>query len=336
MKRINIVIIIGALFATFLNFGCVKKPKAIEMGLTGIPDILDIPYFIAVEKGFYKEEGVDVRYTFIQGDAVAIQALLSKSFDIVSSGHFAVIHAVNRGAHIKAFVSILNSHDYILSSTEKIKSMENLRGKTIAIYAPGDITEIVTRGILKKFGINSKEVNWLSIGGSTDRYRAVLMGKADAAPLHIDFAYKLEKESGFHTLISIAKEQPLPMSVVSATEEFIKEKPEILLGITKALIKACRYAVENKKEFVDIAFKYLEEMEREEISLLYDQLLKQEIYGVNGGITEQSIRNGVDMLVEIGTIEYPIPPSKIANFQFIEKVCNEFGQYEAKVEGKEN
>lgn len=322
-----IVLYFGLFTGTFMEKVTDDNKIHVRMGLSGTPDILDIPYFIAQEKGFFEEEGLEVEYFFLNGDAIAIQALLSNSVDVTSSGHFAVINAINSGAEIKAFVSVQNSHDYVLSSSEDIKNLEGLKGKTIAIYAPGDITGVVTINILESHGISKGEVDWISVGGSTERYLALITKKADAAPLHADFGYKIEKEEGFHTLISIAKEQPLPMSVVSARTDFMQENPEIILKITRALIKSSRYATENTEGFLEVANKYLEGIEPEEISEIYDFLIEQNVYGVTGGITEESINNGINALVRINSIESPIPVEIIANFDFIKEANRQIEQY---------
>ncbi len=323
-------VVIGILW--YLNLIHSTKPIVpeskikVKFGLTGTPDVLDIPYFIAKEKGFFSEEGLDIEFIMLNGDAIALQSLLANSVDVVSSGHFAVIKAINEGAEIKAFASIQNSHDYVLSASEKVKSIKDLEGKTIAIYSPGDITEIVTIGILRKYGINPEKVNWLSVGGSNERYLAVLTGKVDAAPLHADYGYKIEKEQGFHTLIAISKEQPLPMSVVSAEPEFLKENPAIAEKITRALMKATRHTTENKNDFIDVANKNIKGISKEELSEIYDFLIDQGVYGVNGGITKNSINNAVTLLVSIGELKKTLPADKIADFSFINKIINELGK----------
>ncbi len=340
MKAINkplvaiiilIIVLAGALIYSKINTstGSIisgdEKVK-IKFGLTGTPDVLDIPYFIAKEKGFFDQENLDVEFIILNGDSIAIYSILAGSVDIVSSGHFALIKAINEGAEIKAFMSVQNSHDYVLSSSNKIKNVKDLEGKTIAIYSPGDITEIVTIGILKKYGVNSDKINWLSVGGSNERYLAVLTGKADAAPLHADYGYKIEKEQGFHTLVAIAKEQPLPMSVVSAKTEFLQENSDVAKRMTRALIRATRYAVDNKKDFIDIANKNIGGISEEELLEIYDFLIEQDIYGVNGGITEKSINNSVTILVSIGELEKQIPINKIADFDFINQTINYLGK----------
>lgn len=300
----------------------------VKMGLSGTPDILDVPYFIALEKGFFKEEGLDVEFIPLHGDAIAIQSLISEDTDVTASGHFAVIRAAKEGLPIKAFVSIQRSHDYVLATTENIRDINQLKGKTFGIYAPGDITEIVVIGLLQKYGIDKNEVSWVSIGGSTDRYRALIAGKVAAVPLHADLGYKIQKEPGFHILVSIAEEQPLPMSVVSATEKYIQEKPEIIEGITRALIKTSRYASTDKEGFTEVALKHIEEVDRNEISSVYDFLMELNIYGVNGGITRESVENGINALVTIGELEQAISVTEVVDFQFINSVLNELMKYE--------
>jgi NitT/TauT family transport system substrate-binding protein len=323
------VIIIGVVgIRLFTQEKPIPQMVKVKMGLIGTPDILDVPYFIALEKGFFREEGLDVEFVSLHGDAIAIQSLISGDIDVTASGHFAVIKAVNEGVPVKAFASIQRSHDYVLATSDDIKDINQLKGRVIGIYAPGDITEIVIIRLLQKYGIDKDEVSWLSIGGSTDRYRALVGGKVAAVPLHADLGYKIQKETGFHILVSIAEEQPLPMSVVSATEKFIQEKPEIITGITRALIKASRYATTNKQGFIEVALKHIEGIDREEISFVYDFLMKLNIYGINGGITKESIENGIKTLLTTGELKEGIPVTKVADFEFINSVVNELGKYE--------
>ena len=325
-----VITIVGTILAVRWSKPQESPPGLIKvrMGLVGTPDILDLPYFIAQENGFFKEEGLDVEFVSLNGDVLAVQSLAAESIDVSATGLFAVINAIEEGLPLKAFVSVQRSHDYVLCSARDINNIAQLKGKTVGIFAPGDITEIVTINLLQKHGINKSEVNWLSIGGSDDRYRALIAKRVAAVPLHADLGYKIQNDPGFHVLVSIAQEQPLPMSVVSATERTIQDKPQVVSGITRALIKAARYATTNKERFIEIAANHLKDVNREEISAVYDFLMNMKIYGVNGGITNESIETGIKALANTGELKESIPANRIANFDLINSALKELGRHE--------
>lgn len=329
MVLIVVVLVVAALFLFSDTSGPPESGNSVvRMGLIGTPDVLDVPYFIAQQEGFFEEEGMEVEFVQLHGDAVAIQALISGDIDLAASGHFSVINAARENISVRAFVAVQRSHDYVLATPKTISQFTQLRDKKIGIFATGDITEIVTISILKEHGIDPDEVDWIAVGGSTDRYRALITGEVAAVPLHADFGYKIEQSEDYHVLVSIADEIPLPMSTVSASVDYINSKPEVISAVTRALIRATRAAVENKELYLNVAARNIEGINQTELSNVYDFLIKQRVYGVNGGINVESIQNGIAALKEAENIEQEISVEKVANFTFIDRALSDLGTHE--------
>lgn len=271
-----------------------ETPERITLGLTGTPDILDIPYFIAEREGLFEQAGLEVTFKRLEGDANTVRAVIHGDIDVGSGGTFAVIRAVKQGADIKAFWSIQNSHDYSLVTSKSVKDLQNLRGKKIAIYSPGDITETVVVTFLESKGIPVSEVKLVSLGGSDARFAALSAGRVDGAVLHLDLATEALASGEFHALAVIYKEKPLPMSVLSARTDVLANRGAALLKLVTALSKAVRVANEDERTFLEVARDVLGEEDEQSIRTAYSAVREGEIWSENGGLTEERVTNAIE------------------------------------------
>ena len=317
------IFFLSSLILLFSQLSCLDNDVSVgnlshvNFGLVGTPDILDIPYFIAHEKGFFNKEGLDVSFIALHGDSIAIQSLISNDVDVVSAGIFSIILAVSNEIPIRAFVSIQNTHDYFLAVDSKISNVQDLRGESFGIYSTGDITEILCIYYLSKFNINRDDVIWLSIGGSADRLHALLSGRVSAAPLHSDLASIINSNDNLHILASLASEVPMPMSAVCASTEYIAINKSIVRKLTTALINACNYAILNKEDFLIIASKHLSDLDTKEISDAYDYLMSINAFSKFGGLDRDNIERAVDALIAMKEIDSVIDATLIVTREFI-------------------
>lgn len=289
----------------------------LHIGLTGSPDILDLPYFIAKERGYFDKEGLNVKYTFITGDATSIQALQSGSVDFASAGLLTIMRAIERGAEIKAFVAVAKSHDYRLIAKSDIKAPSELRGRRIGIYAPGDITETVTQAYLQREGIQKSELNWISLGGSTERFNGLIAGRVDVVPLHIDDATRALEVKGFVLLADLAREMPLPMSAVAARTRDFNDRRETLDRVTRSLMRASRHAAANRDDFVQMGLKYIEGLSKEQIEVLHGELTGSQVIVGDGGISLPGVENAMRALESLG-VRVQGPATRYVDLSVIE------------------
>ena len=159
-----------------------------------------VPVYIAHEKGFYRENNIDVDAVFTRGGGENVQAVVSGDAQIgLGTGTLAVISAFVKKAPIKiaaAEITGMDAYWYVQSNTS-IRKFDDLAGKKVAYSRPGASSHMAVLGIadqLKARGLKPAEP--VSLGGIPEVYTAVRTGQADAgwsvAPFYLDRVEKGE------------------------------------------------------------------------------------------------------------------------------------------------
>jgi NitT/TauT family transport system substrate-binding protein len=180
-------IILFALLALFyppartaVAAGSQDKPTLVRIGLAA-RSTTTMPFFVAKERGFFREEGLEVELIVMQA-IQTIQATLGNSTQFASATGSAVSAAV-RGADIRVIMAVTDRPSFDLIVQPNITSVQQLRGKKIGTGGVGSLAEILSRQILIANGIRPEEVAILATGPSYVTYLALKSGAIDAAPL---------------------------------------------------------------------------------------------------------------------------------------------------------
>src|SRR5947209_13662541 len=101
------------------------------------------PFYVAIHKGFFAAEGIDLELNFAQSGAAVTQQLTAGSLDVaLSVGITDPIRAIDKGASLALIRVIGNSPPYVLIGKPSLKSITDLKGKTISVGADNDITTV--------------------------------------------------------------------------------------------------------------------------------------------------------------------------------------------------
>ena len=148
-----------------------------------------LPFFIAKDKGYYREEDIDAQI-IVMGGGVGLRALIGSNVDFAATGEPAVLSANISGARLQILFSAYYKPLLWLYSDPKIKSVADLKGKKIAISGIGSATDTLTRDLLKKRGLDGgREVAMLAMGSPEARFIALKTGNVDAAVLSEGFKF---------------------------------------------------------------------------------------------------------------------------------------------------
>jgi ABC-type nitrate/sulfonate/bicarbonate transport system substrate-binding protein len=312
-----------SLTLALITWACGKKtaPEVLRFGLTGTPDILDVPYFVALDRGYFQAEGLTVQYQQVEGDATTIQALVAGNLDFASSGNFAMIRAVARGADIRAVMAVVNSHDYSLVGRRRFQVVGALRGGTIGIFAPGDITEVLTQAALELEGLRRSDVEWVSLGGSDARLRALVTDRVSAVPLHIDLTAQALCDTTLHEILPIYARVPALHSVVSVSRKFYLSNPQTLQAAMRALLRAVRTTHDSLQVFVEVAKAHLSGFSDEELVRLHSMLVRRNLLALNGALTDSAMKVSIALLARADSGSFAsVPVDSVANLQALDAV----------------
>jgi len=233
---------------------------------------LHIPSYIAMDKGFFKEEGLDARWIELQGRPM-ITAGLTGNLDFVpipSGGANAVLTA---GAPLKYIVNQSLKPQYIIVAKAEIKKVEDLKGKTLGYARVGaaDYDEGATtldRFFNMKVGRDYKVIQFQ---GEPERMAALANGDIAAALVSVPRAYQA-RQAGFNVLLRTGDYLPRAGGAFWCTEDYFRKNPETVAKFIRAIAKGVMYFRDNKQGSFASLKEHLGVNSDEEATVLWEEL----------------------------------------------------------------
>src|SRR6266436_6175343 len=196
------------------------KAETVTVGLVGAISSTHWPIYIGLTKGYFAAEDVKLDLVFIQSSAALVQQLTAGSIDLaLSTGLADPIRAIDKGAPIAIVRIETQAPPYALVAKAGIKSLAELKGKTISLGGPKDITKIYVERMLAPSGVKPGEFDMVFAGATSARASALLSGAVDAAILLPPFNFQATA-AGFNELgrtVDSVKDLPFTGTVVNAT-----------------------------------------------------------------------------------------------------------------------
>ena len=220
-----------------------EKLTRIRMGLAA-RSTTSMPFFVAKERGFFREEGLEVELIVMQA-IQTIQATLGNSTQFASATGSAVSAAV-RGADIKVILAVTDRPSFDLIVQPNISSVQQLRGKKIGTGGVGSLAEILTRRILAANNVRPEEVAILATGPSHVTYMSLKAKVIDAAPLQMPLTFTAQDE-GFRKLVAAGDVYQTVQGGLATTTAMLTEQPELVTKVVRAMLRATRLFKSDRK-----------------------------------------------------------------------------------------
>jgi len=259
-------------------------------------------YFIAQEKGYFKEEGLDTELFLFNNSGEGLNAIIAGKLDTGSFGTAPPLTFISKGSDLTIFGGQMSEGHAIIAKPEKadeLKDIKNFKGKKLATVrlATGDI---VFRGAFTDAGIDWKNdlvINEMESPAAV--LEAVKKGSVDAGVVWTPYR-KMAEDQGlkivqFSGEVEDMKDHPCCRQVALTAR--IKEDPEKYEKLQAALIKAYKFYKTNQEETLDILSKYVK---------IDKEVLKAETYGEHISSNPDPNKEGVvkswDFMKKIGYI----------------------------------
>ena len=212
------------------------------------------PFYIAQEKGFFKEEGVDVEFVIMEDTAIKIGAMFANQIDIAASTSDEFPSYLKPGKSVRYFMAVdySNGGDGIVASKD-IKTIADLKGKRVA-FEQGTISQFFLNVLLKKNGLEQSDIEAINMTAS-DAGTAFVAGQVDAA-VTWEPALSMGANSPNGNLLASSKEVPgVIVDVLAVTSETAKAKEADLKAFARAWYRALDYLAKNPDESYSIMAK---------------------------------------------------------------------------------
>jgi NitT/TauT family transport system substrate-binding protein len=212
---------------------------------------------------------------------------MSGDIPFTSAVGTAVINGKLAGGDIAIVNSMVNTLPYFVFGKAEIKSPEDLKGRSAAMHIPGTAADFALRLALKGVGLSLKDIKGVTVGGAPARVTAVGTGQ-------LDFTVGTEGEKirgdklGLKVVIDMAKLNiPFQFTCTVATRRTIRENPDMVQRMVRAMAEAVHFYKNNKDSVVKIMQKYSRGPDRSFFEAVYDssrEVLVEDTYPTMEGL----------------------------------------------------
>jgi NitT/TauT family transport system substrate-binding protein len=227
------------------------EKTTIKIGAIPIPD--SVAVYIAKNKGYFQQEGLTVEPVVITGGAAAMPQLLSGALDVTLQNYVSGLVAVSQGKKIKlvadASQGAPNTFNVMIPKDSPIKTVADLKGKTVAVNTLNNIGTLAVETQLKVAGLTKADIKYKEVP-FPDMPNALNTGLADAAWMVEPFITSSQTTLGFRKLADTMTGQTenFPISGWSVTEEWAQKYPKTLAAFQRAVAKASKDVATDRKE----------------------------------------------------------------------------------------
>ena len=248
-------VIIAIVFGIVVGSTRGVEAKSYTAYISDGPDT-SIAYWLAKEVGLFKKHGLDMELIFIDGSSRGVQSLIAGDLSFTDAVGTSAINGRLAGGDIAIVSSLVNTLPYYIIGKSAIKSPEDLKGRSAAVHIPGTSADFAMRLALKGVGLSYKDIQAVTVGGAPARNAAVITGRVDFT-VATDSG-KLEGEkAGLKVIIDMAKLKiPFQFSCTVTTGRMIRQNPDMVRSMVKAMAEAVHYYKTQKEDAIKIMQKY--------------------------------------------------------------------------------
>ena len=252
ITRAVLAAICFTLCATLANAQGLEKTK-IAIGVGGKTLFYYLPLTIAEQKGYFKDEGLDVEFLDFPGGAKALQALIGGSVDVVSGAYEHTISQQAKGQNIEALVLEGKYSAIVLllpkAKAAAYKSPKDLKGMKIGVTAPGSSTNMFVNILLAKEGLKPDDVSIIGVGTGAGAVAIMKRGEIDALS-NLDPVISLLETGGDAVPVIDTRTAKGMQEVyggayaagcIYAMVDFVKKNPNTAQAVVNAMVRALRF-----------------------------------------------------------------------------------------------
>ncbi len=328
MKKITISILL-ILSLTLSLFGCQKTSdkELTKVTLNEVAhSVFYAPMYVAIEKGYFEDENIDLELVNGFGADKTMTALLSGEADIGFMGPETTVYTYNEGANDKVvnFAQLTQRAGNFVVAREEMPDFrwEDLKGKTVLGGREGGMPEMVFEYVLKNHGIDPAKD--LTIDKSIDFGSTAAAFSGGNGDFSIEFepgATSLEKDGSGHVVASVGIDSGyVPYTAFSAKQSYLKKHPEIIQSFTNALQKGMDYVNKHSAdEVAKVIAPQFKETDEKTIAAIVERYQTQDTWKSNLIFSEESYNLLLDILESSDVLESRPPYGEMVNTSYAEK-----------------
>lgn len=315
---ILVFLMVGSLFLDF-NHSKKNENKRTKVTLAEVAHtIFYAPQYVAIEKGYFKEVGIDIDLILTAGADKVTAAVLSGDADIGFCGSEGTIYVYNAKEkdYLKTFAQLTQKDGSFLVSREKFDnfSLNDLKGKSVIGGRAGGMPEMTFEWALKQNGIDPKNdleidtsIAFAAMGG------AFISGQGDFVTLFEPNALEIEQQGYGYVVASIGKlGGVVPYTSYSARESYIEKNSELISNFTKAIQKGLDFVHNSSnKEVAEAILSQFPDTSLNDLEKVVARYRKIDAWPKTTKFSEESFDHLQDIMIDNGVLNSKVSYDKL-------------------------
>jgi ABC-type nitrate/sulfonate/bicarbonate transport system substrate-binding protein len=294
-------------------------PITFNIGISA-PATSILPVYFADAGGFYAKYGLKTQIVNAEGGTRGLQVLLSGEIQGMHVGLAPAVQANLQGADLRLVAASINVMPFVFFG-KKDAPASFRKGSTVGISTFGSETDIAISVALKSVGLTRDDVTISQIGGTGQRYAALLAGRVDAAPL-LQPAIAAAKQRGFPVILDLAEAKtPWIFDAVVVSRAYAQANPEAVTRFLKAYLEGSMKALGDEAWARDVIGKRFKTTDAAVIEATY-QDFKQNMTR-DAAPSVASAKNVLEQLKALNLPAGSQNPNDYLDLSFIDKLKSE-------------
>ncbi len=314
---ILIFLMVGSLFLDFNKKE--KKTNTTKVTVAEVAHtIFYAPQYVAIEKGYFEEYGIDVNLILTAGADKVTAAVLSGDADIGFCGSEGTIYVYNAKEkdYLKTFAQLTQKDGSFLVSRKKFDNftLDDLKGKSVIGGRAGGMPEMTFEWALKQNGIDPKNdleidtsITFAAMGG------AFIGGQGDFVTLFEPNALEIEQQGYGYVVASIGElGGVVPYTSYSARESYIEKNSELISNFTKAIQKGLDFVHNSSdKEVAEAILSQFPDTSLNDLEKVVARYRKIDAWPKTTKFSEESFNHLQDIMIDNGVLNNKVSYDKL-------------------------
>ena len=281
-----------------------------------------LPAWVAKDSGIFAKNGLDVQLIFFTGGSTAILALVSGDVPITQVSGPGLVSSALAGSDSVFVAAGIISLNYVLMGKPGIKTVEQLKGGSLAISRFGSATDSIARFALKRIGLTpGKDVTLVQVGSGPARLDALQTGKVTAAVINPPSSFIAEKR-GMAMIADVAQMGLVFQHTGAATtRKYIRENPDIVRRYVKSHIEAVHRMWTDREAAIKALTKYMGSgVDREILEKSRDNVMTEALYPKKQYPSLEGLKTVIEDLAERDPRAKSAKPEQFVDMSFIREL----------------
>jgi ABC-type nitrate/sulfonate/bicarbonate transport system substrate-binding protein len=270
---------------------------------------------VAVEHGFFAQEGVLVQHTIMKSDATIAGLVSGEVHFTGATGSLA--RAIPMGLPASVVLFMVKAPNSSMYAHRDVRRVEDLAGQPFGVNSLVSDVRVIADHVFRGHGVDPQQVGYVAVG--EDRIPALLGAQIKGTMLSPPVDLLAERE-GFVRLARASDHIQIPMAGLGASRSALQQDREMVRRTLRAMLRTIAFLQDDREQAVQfIARKF--EMTREEAERAYDSM----VWSRNGEVSSEGLKVSIDYVQETANVGREIRPDEIVDYSVLREVQRELG-----------